>query len=159
MELKEIFFKYIYIVCYVYATIYAFTLLLFLSEIAYIHIKKYIMFRRYKYMSLNQLQNINYGVLSKVTNNRVKEMRNYVYIRDTWPYINRTIYGYPDNKNFEKWVEWVYNNYYDDNIIVMQYLEDIIKGDTNEELIQKTNTCIRKINKLVSETRIKNFKI
>ena len=86
-------------------------------------------------------------------------MRNYVCIRDTWPYINRTIYGYPDNKNFEKWVEWVYNNYYDDNIIVMQYLEDIIKGDTNEELIQKTNTCIRKINKLVSETRIKNFKI
>ena len=49
------------------------------------------MFRRYKYMSLNQLQNINYGVLSKVTNNRVKEMRNYVYVRDTRPYINKTI--------------------------------------------------------------------
>ena len=152
-------YNFIYIVCIVYATIYGSAILLFFSKVSYIYITKYIMFRRYKYMSPHQLKNINYGYFSKPINNRIQAMRNYVYIRDTWPYIYKTIYGYPDsNESFEEWVEWVYDNYYENNLSIIQCLEDIIEGKTNEELIKKTDMCIRRINYLVSQTQLKNLK-
>lgn len=152
-------FNFIYIVCIAYATIYGAAILLFFSKVSYIYITKYIMFRRYKYMSPHQLRNINYGHLSKAINNRIQAMRNYVYIRDTWPYIQKTIYGYPeDNKTFEQWVNWVHENYYEDNLSIIQCLEDIIEGKTNKELIDKTDICIRRINYLVSQTRLRNLK-
>ena len=49
-------------------------------------------------------------------------MRNYVF-RDTWPYI--LIEQFMDiliMKVLKNGLNGVYNNYYDDNIIVMQYL-------------------------------------
>lgn len=151
MDLKEILYKYIGVVCLVYGTIYLSTLLIFSSQILYIYIKKYIMFRRYKYIRPYQLRNINYGHFDKVINNRIQAMRNYVFIRDTWPYINKTIYGFPDsNESFEEWVEWVYNNYYENNLSIIQCLEDIIEGKTPEELISKTDLCVKRLNHVYS---------
>jgi len=110
---------------------------------------KYWMFRRYAYLSETQLRKINYGPFSKVINNKTKLMRNYVFIRDTWTYIHYNNYnnyiGWVP-KDFEDWVRWVYNNYYDNNIDIIQCLDEIIQGKTKEALISKTDECIRLVN-------------
>lgn len=148
MTFKDFIINYTYVVSITLAIIYGIVIIYHYFMLAVKSIKKYIMFRRYRYLTDNQLRNIDYGHFSKSINNRTQAMRNYVFLRDTWPYMKYIHCGPMGFKNFEDWIEWVYNNYYEDNLPIIQCLEDIIEGKTNEELIKKTDMCITRINKI-----------
>lgn len=133
-----------YIIVYILLLL---TLALFLIKESII---KYWMFRRYAYLSESQLHNINYGPFYKVINNKTQLMRNYVFIRDNWPYIDyiKNSYISKDFDKFEDWVSWIHNNYYDDNLEMIECLNDIIYGKTNEELISNTINCVKIFNNI-----------
>lgn len=145
MTFKNFLINYIYAISYSLAIIYAATIISHYSIILVKSIKKYIMFRRYRYLSIKQLNNIDYGIFSKITNNRIQAMRNYIFIRDTWPYIKGKHYEPIDFITFEDWVSWIHNNYYEDNIQIIQCLYDILEGKTQEELVSNTEECIKMV--------------